>query len=69
MIRINLLPFRLARKKENIRRQVSVFSLSLVFIILALCWVFFTLDDELSQTQNKVAQIKTESLKYSYNFV
>ncbi len=64
MIRINLLPFRLARKKENIRRQVSVFSLSLVFIILALCWVFFTLDDELSQTQNKVAQIKTESLKY-----
>ena len=64
MIRINLLPFRLARKKENIRRQVSVFSLSLVFIILALCWVFFTLDNELSRTQNKVAQIKAESLKY-----
>lgn len=31
MIKINLLPFRLARKKENIRRQVSVFFLLLVF--------------------------------------
>lgn len=31
MIKINLLPFRLARKKENIRRQVSVFLLLLIF--------------------------------------
>ncbi|MCK7509694.1 MAG: hypothetical protein MZV70_40390 [Desulfobacterales bacterium] len=30
MIRINLLPFRSARKKENIRRQLSIFLLSLV---------------------------------------
>jgi len=64
MIRINLLPFRLARKKENIRRQVSVFFLSLVFIILALGWVVFTLDSKLSRTQNEVTQVKAESLKY-----
>lgn len=31
MIKINLLPFRLARKKENVRRQVSVFVLLLFF--------------------------------------
>ncbi|WP_020585668.1 PilN domain-containing protein [Desulfobacter curvatus] len=64
MIRINLLPFRLARKKENIRRQVSVFCLSVIFIILALGWVFFALNNEISQTQNEVAQIRDESLKY-----
>lgn len=64
MIRINLLPFRLARKKENIRRQVSVFFLSLVFIILALVWVFVLLNNELSRTQNEVAQVRAESLKY-----
>ncbi|MBS3757385.1 MAG: PilN domain-containing protein [Desulfobacterales bacterium] len=39
MIRINLLPYRAARTKENIRRQISVFSLSIVLIII-LFWVF-----------------------------
>lgn len=38
MIRINLLPFRLARKKENIRRQVSVFILLLIFSTILLCY-------------------------------
>jgi type IV pilus assembly protein PilN len=64
MIRINLLPFRLARKKENIRRQVSVFFLSLVLIILALGWVSFMLNDEINRTQSEVAQVRTESLQY-----
>ena len=36
MIRINLLPFRAARKKENVRRQVSMFLLSVVMVVLAL---------------------------------
>jgi type IV pilus assembly protein PilN len=38
MIRINLLPFRLARKKENIRRQVSVFFLLIIFSTIVLYW-------------------------------
>ena len=33
MIRINLLPFRAARRKENIRRQVSVFLLMIIFAL------------------------------------
>lgn len=40
MIRINLLPFRAARQKENIRRQVSVFVLLIILMILAL--VYYT---------------------------
>jgi type IV pilus assembly protein PilN len=64
MIRINLLPFRLARKKENIRRQVSIFFLSLVFIFLALGWGTFLLNNEIDRTKNEAAQVKAESLKY-----
>ncbi len=36
MIRINLLPFRAARSKENIRRQVSVFFLSFILLVVVL---------------------------------
>ncbi len=36
MIRINLLPYRAARSKENIRKQVSVFLLSFVLLIVVL---------------------------------
>jgi len=36
MIKINLFPFRAARIKENIRRQVTVYSLSVIFLILLL---------------------------------
>lgn len=39
MIRINLLPYRAARSKENIRRQVSIFCLSIVLLIIVF-WVF-----------------------------
>jgi len=39
MIRINLLPFRAARKKENIRQQISAFVLSLFLVTGLLYWV------------------------------
>lgn len=64
MIRINLLPFRLARKKENIRRQVSVFFLSLIFIFLALGWALSMLNNKISLTQNEASQVRAESLMY-----
>jgi type IV pilus assembly protein PilN len=42
MIRINLFPFRAARIKENIRRQVTIYVLSTVFLLLAIS--YYTLD-------------------------
>lgn len=36
MIRINLLPFRAARKKENVRQQVSIFLLSLILVLITM---------------------------------
>jgi len=42
MIKINLFPFRAARIKENIRRQVTIYLLSTVFLLLALS--YYTLE-------------------------
>jgi type IV pilus assembly protein PilN len=60
MIRINLLPFRAARKKENIRRQVSVFLLSLVLVLIVLGWIHFYLQSKQEKLSTSVAEVKQE---------
>jgi len=47
MIKINLLPFRAARKKENIRRQISIYILSVVFLCAAMGYVYVGLNQNL----------------------
>jgi type IV pilus assembly protein PilN len=59
MIRINLLPFRAARKKENIQRQITIFFLLLFLIMAALFYgnKFFTKKiDALNQEINNINQ-------------
>ena len=60
MIRINLLPFRAARKKENVRRQVSVFLLSLVLVLIVLGWIHFYLQSKHKKITTNVAEVKKE---------
>jgi len=64
MIRINLLPFRVARKKENIRRQVSIFLLSIVMVSLLLAWYTMGVNKEIIETQARTAQVKTQIALY-----
>ncbi len=64
MIRINLLPFRAARKKENIRRQVSVFLLSLVLVLIVLGWIHFYLQSKQQKLSTNVAEVKEELKLY-----
>jgi len=64
MIRINLLPFRVARKKENIRRQVSIFLLSIVMISLLLVWYTLGIDKEIIETRAQTKQVKTQIALY-----
>ena len=64
MIRINLLPFRAARKKENIRRQVSIFMLSLAFLLIVLFYYNWHLGNQVEQLNTKVKQTKAELVKY-----
>ena len=64
MIRINLLPFRVARKKENIRRQVSIFFLSIVMIALILTWFTLGIDKKIVETRAQIIQVKAQIALY-----
>lgn len=64
MIRINLLPFRAARKKENIRRQVSVFLLCLLLVMVILVWVHFYLGGKQKRLTTNVSDTKKELALY-----
>ena len=65
MIRINLLPFRAARKKENIRRQVSIFMLSLVFLLIIFFYYNFSLSNKVDSLNANIKNTKTELAKYN----
>jgi type IV pilus assembly protein PilN len=65
MIRINLLPFRAARKKENIRRQVSVFLLSLILVLLAFFYFNFSLASKIDKLHSEINTATTELKKYN----
>lgn len=62
MIRINLLPFRKARKKENVRKQVSVFVLVLIFLILGMSYLALALSRKI---ENLDSRIKTSTQQLS----
>lgn len=53
MIRINLLPFRAARKKENVRRQVSIYLLSVIFALLLVGYVWISKSQELKSMEKE----------------
>ena len=65
MIRINLLPFRAARKKENIRRQVSIFLLSLVFLLIILFYYNSSLSSQINSLNTQIDSAKAELKKYN----
>lgn len=57
MIRINLLPFRVARKRENIRQQVSIFLLSVILVIVGLTWYTLVIDERITQKENEIQRL------------
>ena len=65
MIRINLLPFRAARKKENIRKQVSIFLLSLVLVIILATWLNFVLSGKIKSLNKEIAETQKQVEKYN----
>ncbi|BBO84306.1 PilN domain-containing protein [Desulfosarcina ovata] len=65
MIRINLLPFRAARKKENVRRQLSIFLLSLFLIVIVASWFSFYLSGKVKTLNAKIKDTKAQVEKYN----
>jgi len=65
MIKVNLLPFRAERKKENIRRQVSIFFLSIIFVALCMYYYNISLNNKLNAYNVKIKNIRNEVAKYN----
>ncbi|MFO7739427.1 MAG: PilN domain-containing protein [Desulfatiglandaceae bacterium] len=65
MIRINLLPFRAARKKENIRKQISIYALSVVCLALLMGYVFLDLNRKISALEVERDSKKRELAAYA----
>ncbi len=64
MIRINLLPFRTARKKENVRRQLTILLSSLFLAIISLFYINMELNSRVQEVDGKVKYVKSEITKY-----
>ena len=65
MIRINLLPFRADRKKENVRRQVSLFLLSLALVLIIAFYYNFVLGSKVKKFNKKIKSTNAELTKYN----
>ncbi len=64
MIRINLLPYRAARKKENIRYQVNVFVMSVVFVCLLIFWGNSYLNGQIDDLNEEITSTREQVAKY-----
>jgi len=65
MIRINLLPFRAARKKENVRRQISIFLLSFVFLLVVVIYYNVNLNQQINRLKVKNEETTAQLAKYN----
>jgi type IV pilus assembly protein PilN len=65
MIKINLLPFRAARRKENIRRQISIYALSVVFSLAVMGYFYMDFNRQLAALEADKAEIKSELDSYA----
>ncbi len=63
MIRINLLPFRAARKQENVKRQVTVFFLVFALTVVAMFAVHLWLGNMVGEREKKMADTQTQLAK------
>jgi type IV pilus assembly protein PilN len=64
MIRINLFPFRAARIKENIRRQVSYYFLSVIAILLIMTYFYIDFSRDIKSLTKEREGIKRELATY-----
>jgi type IV pilus assembly protein PilN len=67
MIRINLLPFRAARKKENIRQEISIYFLTLVFLILLMGYLHISSSSRLNVLTAEEGKARKELALYEKN--
>jgi type IV pilus assembly protein PilN len=59
MIRINLLPYRAAQKKENIRRQISIFVLAVIMVVGTLVYYNISLHNDIDALNTQIKNTKS----------
>ena len=59
MIRINLLPYRAAQKKENIRRQISIFVLAVIMVVGTLVYYNINLNNDIDALNTRIKNTKS----------
>jgi type IV pilus assembly protein PilN len=64
MIRINLFPFRAARIKENIRRQITYYFGSVIIILLAITYFYIDFSREIGSLKHKLDEQRKELATY-----
>ena len=64
MIRINLLPFRAARKRENVKRQITVYIASVCCALFIMGLLFFNYSKKLSDLVDKEGRLEQELAGY-----
>ena len=53
MIKINLFPFRAAQIKENIRRQITIYMLSVIFLLLLSSYFYINLNNTINSLREE----------------
>lgn len=65
MIRINLLPVRLARKKENAKKQLSVYVLSILFTVLVMSYLGISFSGRVTSLAAELQKVQNDTNKYT----
>ncbi len=66
MIGINLLPVREWKKRESVRRQISVFFLSLVLLVVGLIGAGSTIQGKVMLQRNELQALEAQKKKLAY---
>ena len=64
MIKINLLPFRAARKRENVRRQISIYLLCMLFLFCLMGYLHVSMSMELTRLKTRGESLRKELKSY-----
>lgn len=64
MIRINLLPFRAARKRENIKRQISIYALVVLLSFVIIGYYYVDLSGKVNEVKKEEERLQKELATY-----
>ncbi len=65
MININLLAFRAARKRESVRKQFSIYFLTVILLLVLMPLIYLFLNNRLSGLKAEEKQLGTELASYA----